>query len=82
MSSELLGGLHLIDALKCIELIMIMLVFLVRFFVYLLIFFLHFSFYPKSISRKHTLADIYKIKIVFFPPPPPSLPPSLPVLLT
>ena len=29
-------------------------------------FFLHFSFDPKSISRKHTLADIYKIKIVLF----------------
>ena len=60
-----------------------MLVFLVRFFCLFtdfFFFFLHFSFDPKSISRKHTLADIYKIKIVFYPPPPlpPSLPPSLP----
>ena len=57
-----------------------MLVFLVRFFCLFTDFFLflHFSFDPKSISRKHTLADIYKIKIVFYPPPPPSLPPSLP----
>ena len=46
-------------------------------FIYWFFFFLHFSFDPKSISRKHTLADIYKIKIVFYPPPPPSLPPWL-----
>ena len=48
-----------------------MLVFLVRFFCLFTDFFFHFSFDPKSISRKHTLADIYKIKIVFYPPPPP-----------
>ena len=35
--------------------------FIYRFF--FVFFFLHFSFDPKSISRKHTLADIYKIKI-------------------
>ena len=58
-----------------------MLVFLVIFFcLFIEFFFLHFSFDPKSISRKHTLADTYRIKIFFFLPPPlpPSLPPSLP----
>ena len=56
-----------------------MLVFLVRFFyvfIIIIIFFWHFSFDSKSISRKHKLADIYKIKIVFshLPHSPPSLP--------
>ena len=54
----------------------LMLVSLVRFcfFIYLFIFFLHF-FCSKSIRKKYkgSLADIYKLKI-FFSPPPPSLP--------
>ena len=37
-------------------------------FLFIYFFFLHFSFDPKSISRNHTLEDIYKIKIVFNPP--------------
>ena len=47
-----------------------MLVFLVRFYLCIYLYFFHFSFDSKSIGRKHTLADIHEIRIVFSHPPP------------